>query len=246
VHEYPYSACAFPGTSSYPTIKRVLSQRASAGLAASVRPAVVLARRAGLPVRVTEFNSVTCGGLAGVSNAFATALWAPDASFELLRAGAQSIDLHARVYTVNDPFTFNSGGVEIHPLLYGLIMFVRMLSPHAQLLHSQVRVSGGANLKAWAVRGAHGNLSVLVIDKGPRGARVTMNLPATGVATVHRLLAPSARSRTGVTLDGQWLDRDGDWEGHRVTQRLAAQGPRYHLWVPRYSAAMVTVAAPKR
>jgi hypothetical protein len=250
VHEYPYSACAFPGTSSYPTVKRILSQRASAGLAASVRPAAVLARRAGLPLRVTEFNSVTCGGRPGVSNTFATALWAPDAAFELLRIGAQSIDLHAREYTVNDPFTFNSSGVEVHPLLYGLIMFVRTLSPHAQLLHSQLRVSGGANLKAWAVRSAHGGLSVLVIDKSSRGARVTMNLPAGGVATVHRLLAPSVRSRTGVTLDGQWLDHDGDWEGHRVTQRLAAQGRHYRLWMPRYSAALVTVPltapAPKR
>ena len=241
VHEYPYSACAFPGTSSYPTIKRILSQRASAGLAASVLPSATLAHRAGLPLRVTEFNSVTCGGLAGVSNTFATALWAPDAAFELLRIGAQSIDLHARVYTVNDPFTFNSGGVEVHPLLYGLIMFVRTLSPHAQLVRSQLRVSGGANLKAWAVRSVHGGLSVLVIDKGPRSASVTMNLPAAGVATVHRLLAPSARARTGVTLDGQWLDRDGDWEGRRVTQRLSAHGRRYRLWMPRYSAALVTV-----
>jgi hypothetical protein len=243
VHEYPYSACAFPGTGSYPTINRVLGQRASAGLAASVWPAVVLARRAGLPLRVTEFNSVTCGGKAGVSNTFSTALWAPDAAFELMRTGAQSIDLHARQYTVNDPFSFNAGGVEIHPLMYGLIMFVRTLSPHAQLLHSQLRVGGHANVKAWAVRSARGALSVLVIDKGPRGARVTMNLPASGVATVHRLLAPSAHSRVGVTLDGQWLDRDGDWEGRRVTQRLPALGRRYRVWVPRYSAALVTVPA---
>jgi hypothetical protein len=247
VHEYPYSACAFPGTSSYPTIKRILSQRASAGLAASVWPSALLARRAGLPLRVTEFNSVTCGGLPGVSNTFATALWAPDAGFELLRIGARSIELHAREYTVNDPFTFNSHGVEVHPLLYGLIMFVRTLSPHAQLLHSQLRLSGGANLKAWAVRSAHGSLNVLVIDKGPRDARVTMNLPAEGVATVQRLLAHSPRARGGVTLAGQWLDRDGDWRGHRVIQRLAARARRYHLWMPRYSAALVTVpVAPAR
>jgi hypothetical protein len=40
---------------------------------------MMLAHRAGFPFRLTEQNSVTCGGLAGVSNTFATALWAPAA-----------------------------------------------------------------------------------------------------------------------------------------------------------------------
>jgi hypothetical protein len=247
VHEYPYSACSFPGTAAYPTIKRILSQRASAGLAASVAPAAALARHSGLPLRVTEFNSVTCSGVPGISDSFATALWAPDAAFELLRIGARSIDLHARVYTPNDPFTFNAAGLVVHPLLYGLIMFVRTLTPQADLLHSQLHVSDNANLKAWAVGSTHGNLNVLVIDKGPSEARVTMNLPATGAATVQRLLAPSPRARSGVTLDGQWLDRDGDWQGRHVTERLHAFGRRYRLWLPRYSEALVSVPmAPAR
>lgn len=241
VHEYPYSACSFPGSSAFPTIGRVLSQRASAGLAASVAPAVAIARRAGLPVRVTEFNSVTCGGRPGVSNTFATALWAPDAGFELLKVGAQSIDLHARQYTYNGPFSFSRRGLEAHPLLYGLIMFVRTLSPNAQLLRSQLHVGGAANVKAWAVGNARGALKVLVIDKSARGVMVNMNLPATGAATIQRLQAPSVHARTGVTLDGQWLNRNGDWQGRRVTQRLSARGRRYRLWVPRYSAALVSV-----
>ena len=40
--------------------------------------------------------------------------------------------------------------------MYGLILFVRTLSPHAQLLHSQLRVGEHANVKAWAVRTNHG------------------------------------------------------------------------------------------
>ena len=247
VHEYPYSACAFPGSSSYPTISRILSQRASAGLAASVAPSVVLAHRAGLPVRVTEFNSVTCGGVAGVSDTFATALWAPDAGFELLRVGAQSIDLHARQSTVNAPFSFNAGGLVAHPLLYGLIMFVRTLSPHAHLLRSQLHMAAGANVKAWALASPKGTLNVLVLDKGAHGVHLTMNLPAAGVATVQRLLAPSPRAHTGVTLAGQWLDRNGTWHGRRTLGVLRPRLHRYHLWLPRYSAALVTVhLAPTR
>lgn len=87
VHRYPYSACAQPGSRSYPTIARVLSENATAGTARTVRGARRLAARARLPLRLTEINSVTCGGTRGVSDTFATALWAPDALFELLRAG---------------------------------------------------------------------------------------------------------------------------------------------------------------
>jgi hypothetical protein len=241
VHEYPLSACAFPGTPSYPTIGRVLSDRTSAGLAASVHPAAVIAHRAGMPLRVTEFNSVTCGGKPGVSNTFATALWAPDAGFELLRAGAQSIDLHARQNTINGPFSFNAGGLEARPLLYGLIMFVRTLSPHARLLHAQLHVGARANVKAWAVATNHGTLNVLVLDKGPHGVHLALNLPASGTAQVHRLLAPSPRSHGGVTLDGQRLNRNGEWIGRPTVSALAPRHHRYHLWVPRYSAALLTV-----
>jgi hypothetical protein len=86
-HMYPYSACVRSRSRTYPTIPRLLSERATAGMAASLRPAVDLAHSAGLPFRLTEVNSVTCGGVAGVSDTFVTALWAPDAMFELLRAG---------------------------------------------------------------------------------------------------------------------------------------------------------------
>ena len=55
-----------------------------------------------------------------------------------------------------------------------------------------------------------------------------MNLPAGGVATVQRLRATSARLATGVRLDGQWLDQNGDWQGRRVTSTLHARGRRYH------------------
>lgn len=54
-----------------------------------------------------EINSVTGLGLGGVSDTFATALWAPDALFELMRAGVPAVNLHARVFAVDDPFTFD-------------------------------------------------------------------------------------------------------------------------------------------
>jgi hypothetical protein len=76
-HRYAYSACVHdPLAPTYPTVARLLSERATAGMARALEPAVELAHDASLPFRLTELNSVTCGGLPGVSDTFATALWA--------------------------------------------------------------------------------------------------------------------------------------------------------------------------
>ena len=89
------------------------------------------------------------------------------------------------------------------------------------------------------VRG--GQLHVLLIDKSGRSARVDLRLPATGPATVQRLLAPAARSRSGVTLDGQQLAADGRWTGTPRTQTLTRSRRGYELTMPRLSAALVAV-----
>ena len=78
------------------------------------------AHRAGLPFRLTEVNSVTCGGVPGVSDTFATALWAPDTLFELLRAGVDGVNVHVRTDAINAAFAFKRSGLVARPLLYGL------------------------------------------------------------------------------------------------------------------------------
>jgi Glycosyl hydrolase family 79 C-terminal beta domain len=240
-HLYPYSKCAKPGSHAYPTIARLLSRQASAGLAKDVAKAVAVAHAAGLPFRLTEINSVTCGGEAGVSNTFATALWAPDALFTLMRAGVNGVNLHVRLYPYNAPFFLTRKGLQPRPLLYGLMMFVRTLGPDARLVRLHLTVPRSLNLSAWAVRVRGGQLHVLVIDKSGRSARVELHLPATGPATIQRLLAPAARSRSGVTLDGQQLGPDGRWTGTPRTETITRSRRGYELTVPRLSAALVAV-----
>lgn len=49
-HRYPYSACAFPGSPEFPTIDRLLSENATAGMAQSLRPAIRACPRGWLAV----------------------------------------------------------------------------------------------------------------------------------------------------------------------------------------------------
>ena len=241
-HLYPYSACVkHPSNSSYPTVARLLSWQAVGALAKDVAGAVAVAHDAGLKFRLTELNSVTCGGKPGVSNTFATALWAPDALFTLMRAGVDSVNLHVRAYAINAPFSLNRYGLNPRPLLYGLIMFARTLGADARLVRLHMAHAQSLNLSAWAVRVRGGMLHVLLIDKSNRTVRVALHLPATGPATVQRLLAPSASSTTGETLDGQRLGPDGTWIGTRLTETVTPGAHGYMLTLPRRSEALVGV-----
>jgi hypothetical protein len=249
-HVYPYSACSRRGATQ-PTIARVLSENASAGIAHRLRPAVVLAHRAGLPFRLTEINSVTCGGLAGVSDTFATALWAPDAMFELLRAGVSGVNVHVRARAINAAFSISRHGLSAHPLYYGLMMFSRTLGPHAHLAPVHVQFAHprrAPHLKVWAVRVGGRGLRVLIVDKSNRSTRVALRIPATGSASVQRLLAPSPGARSGVTLAGQTVGADGRWHGKRVTETISPGAHGYTVSVPQMSAAVVGVqlSAPSR
>jgi hypothetical protein len=71
---------------------------------------------------------------------------------------------------------------------------------------------------------------------------VTLTLPATGPATVQRMLAPSAAARSGVTLAGQHLAPNGQWVGRPVEQTIRPTDGRYHLTMPGISAALLDVA----
>ena len=254
-HVYPYLACAKPGQAGYPTIQKILSENATAGMARTVSPAVALAHKAGLTLRLTEINSVTCGGTLGVSNTFATALWAPDALFELMNAGVEGVNLHARVGSINRPFSFTRQGLETRPLLYGLILFKRMMGFDARLVPVRVRAGRSLHLKVWATRLAvtskfgtgeapfiNNPLNVLLINKGPESARITLHLPSRNRAFVERLLAPSASSTSGVTLEGQHLNHQANWQGRLKLQVLRpTRGGSYVVSVRGESAALVTV-----
>jgi hypothetical protein len=244
VHRYPYSACVRRRSASYPSIQRVLSDNATVGLARSVAPAIRLAQHAHLPIRLTELNSVTCGGLRGVSDTFATALWAPDALFQLVKAGVDGANIHVRAFTANAAFVITRRGLLARPLLYGMILFARSLGPGARLVPARLSSSHRSlHLKVWAVRVGTNAWHVLLISKGAQGTRVELRLPAVGPASVQRLQAPMVSARAGMTLAGQDLDPAASWRGRFASQTVARQRGGYSVTVPRFSAALVTVRA---
>jgi hypothetical protein len=186
-------------------------------------------------------NSVSCGRTPGVERSFATALWAPDALFELVHAGVAGVNWHMRPLTFNAPFQLRARAIEPMPELYGLTVFAHMLGPDARLEAVHVSSPSVVHLKAWAVRSRMAS-SVLLINKGRSTARVSLRAgDDRDPARIQRLVAPSVRSTSRVTFGGRWIGGDGRWHGRELIELARRRAGAYDVLVPGYSAALVRV-----
>jgi hypothetical protein len=247
LHRYPLQLC-YTSTKSlkHPTLGHLMNPAATTGLADSFKRDVASAHARGLPLRVDEINSVSCGADRAVSYTFASSLWAVDAMFELARVGVDGVNLH----------TFPGAGYElfkltmadghwqaaVSPEYYGLLMFAAAATPGARLL----RISGepGAAIKAWATRAVDGTIHVVLINKGPQARMFALRLPgAVDSATLERLQGPALQSASGVTLAGQSFGpqtTSGRIGGSAHRSTVKPIGDRYVVSLPAASAAMLT------
>jgi hypothetical protein len=241
VHRYATATCT-TRTVKVPTPLAFLDDRYTHGLATTVIPDVELVKAHHLPLRVTEMNSFTCGGRKQIAESFATALWAPDAIFEMLNIGVAGISWHIHPGLPNSPFHLTAHGIVPLPELYGLAVFAQMIGRDPQLLQVQVSDTLDRSLKVWAVRSTDG-LKVLALDKGPQPVLVRIHDPgAVGTARLGRLGAPTVGSRTGVTFAGQWIGSDGLWQGPHIEAPIADQQGVYVFQLPAYTGALLTVS----
>lgn len=241
VHRYASSSCWPKASPRYPSIGLLLSERVTAGLAASLRHVIAFAAAHGIPLRVTELGTISCGGNPGIANAFATALWAPDILFELLQGGVSAVNWHLRPSAMNAPFALTAAGIAPRPALYGLAVFAQMTGGPEAVLDRCTVDDPGLHLKAWAVRHRHA-VAVLLINKGRRGAAVTLRAARARSATLERLTAPSAHATGGVRYAGRWIGADGRWHGRQRITRVAVRGGIASVLVPGASAAVITLS----
>jgi len=250
VHRYPLRNCFVPPSSpQYPSIDHLLSSYSTVALARGLKPWVAIAHRRQRALRVDELNSVACRGKSGVSDTFASSLWAPDVLFSLARAGVDGVNFHTLPNAAYELFAFSRHGgrwqAQVRPVYYGLELFAQAAPAGARLL-SVSRRGDDAGLSVWATRAPDHKLRILVINKSPAQRKtVTMTLPAGAGAraTVERMLAPRVAARTGVTLGGRTYGAATDTGQLRPAELASAPVARGRVTisVPRASAALVTV-----
>ena len=219
VHNYSATTCNGQTVS----IARLLSPELMDGFNREALPLVAVARERGLPIAMAETNSASCGGMPGVSNGFASALWGLDYAFSLAEDGFVNVDYHIS-YRPGGGSSYNpvdtygrqdaSGRWRYRnvaePLYYALYLFARHASG-AHLLSATVET--GANVRAYAVSGCAGcAVSVFILNKdtsasGPVRVHLSRGM---GGASLLLLDAPSLGSLADdVRYGGRQFDSDG-------------------------------------
>jgi hypothetical protein len=243
LHAYPLKHCS---AASHPTTAQLISPSASAGLAASQAGYVAVARRHGRPLRIDEMNGISCGGANGVSNSFASALWALDSLYQLARVGVAGVNMHTVPDTINE--VIGSSQVQgkwqatVHPEYYGMMMFAQAAPAGSRLLKVGGSLSGTS---VWATRGTDGHIRVVVTNRRSSAQNVGIRIPAAhGPATVERLQAPGLGATSGVTLGGQSFGAattTGLLSGASSNSTVEPSGDDYVITLPGTSAVMLTI-----
>jgi hypothetical protein len=247
IHAYPLKRCR---ATTHVTAAELLSQTSSVGLANLLAPAAQTAQRAHVPIRIGEFNSVSCGGQPGLSDTFAAALWSVDALFALANVGFDGVNFHSTPVVTNHLFNVQQSGGRwvgtVYPIYYGLQLFAQAAPPGARL--EPVTGRPGSTIRAWATRAADGTTRVVLINMAASGTRtLTVRLKgATGTATVERLTAPGGvGAKTGVTLGGRSYGSStstGILAGTPTSTPTAGVDGRYRVTLPAASAALLTIS----
>lgn len=160
-------------------------------------------RVAHLPCRISEVNSCWNGGLAGVSDAFGSALWCADMMLHFASLGIAGVNLHGGGHGWYSPIVGSpSAGLERRPEYYGIQFaqhFAGTTMVRATLDCSSDRVT------AWAARATHRgrqrNLLAL-INKTETPAQIQLTGSLSQFRwSASRLTAPSLDAKSGVAFE---------------------------------------------
>jgi hypothetical protein len=249
LHAYPLQTCFVPASSPmYPTIANMLAPGATTGLADGVAPYVPVAHARHLPLRIDEMNTDSCGAAPGVSNAFASALWALDALFAMAQVGVDGVNIHTYPGATYQLFTFahsrRGWSAFVAPEYYGMLMFAQAAPPGSRLLATTITNAQG--ITVWATRGRAGHTRVALINESLN--RRTVAIASAGAhplpAALEVLRAPRLTSTSGVTLGGQSFGSrttTGLLAGRSSIDKITSSHGSYEFTLPANSAALLTL-----
>jgi hypothetical protein len=247
-HHYPLGCHQMP----QPSIERLLSARVRVSEAASLARYMKVSRASGVPFRMDEANSVSCGGRVGISNTFAATLWATSYIAQTMAAGVAGINLEGNPANcfgyspvcASGPSQLVSGTLTAQPVWYSLLLAKSLIGDRP--LRSKVTAPRGANVTVTALRAPGGGLHLVIVDEeapGKRRAAVRVRVgPGFGAASELALTAPSLEATRGVRLGGHGVAGDGSWHAPSTPQSVSSSGDVVEVTLAPSSAALVTVA----
>lgn len=222
----------------------------------SVATNLAAAKANHLPLRIDEANSAFGGGVDGVSNKFASALWALDYTMSMAQAGVSGVNIHGGLGVCNEPIwngkfqrytpfcAVNKAdeAAQVYkamPIYYGLWL-ARQVGPGTFL---PLTTSSDRAVSAYAVRGDDGRTRIMVVQKDDTtAAPVHLNIQLAGrngTAEVLHLTGTSlAEEQTAI--QGATVDSRGRLNPHRPDRARLRDG-LLSLDIPAGSAELITV-----
>ena len=247
-HHYPLGCEQQPP----PSITRLLSPNIRAKEVGSMRRYVAISRAAGLRFRLDETNSVSCGGKSGISDTFASALWAAGFLPQVMAAGAVGVNMHGNPANCKGyspvcaagPYELSIGQLTAQPEFYALLMD-RELIGSAPLRTAVKLRPQAANVQVSGFLAPDGRLRFVLVDYDPLGKRgVSVRLKVGAGFTAASTLALTGQSLSAVSgteLGEREVAPDGTWQA-AGTPTVAVRSGVATIALPAASAALVTVA----
>jgi hypothetical protein len=253
-HHYTESVC----NGNKATVPGLLSPNASLHFIQQMKPLAAIAAKAQIPFYIGEGNSVSCGGKAGVSDVFASALWAVDILFTAASLGMERWNFHgcpSGAYATIAYPDIKSDVPEVRPMYYGLLAFAEATANKSiiQVVHTSAKTS--PYIKCWAVTDSDKATRVVVLHTDPAADAGSISItiappgPLRRPAILKRLLAG------GKGMDAVWSDaiswggltwntsKDGLPSGTPTTETIQADAHGQYVF-ELHKASMVLLTLP--
>jgi hypothetical protein len=140
-----------------------------------------------MPAILSEANSVSCGGVSGVSDSTASAVWAVRFVLSALTTGFREVRFHSSGNSY-DPFVVRGAEVLARPLAGAISALNRWMAPGATV-HT---VRGVHELLATAIRQPAGGVVLILDNERPHARPVVLH--AAGNVGVEGFLSGRAGS----------------------------------------------------
>ncbi len=250
-HHYPLGCAQTPP----PSIEALLSSAGRGAAALSLASYMAVSELRDIPLRIDEANTVSCGGVAGISNTFASALWATGYITQAMAAGTAGINLQGNPtncvgYTplcAPDPTALAQGELRSQPEWYALLLTHTLIGDRP--LSTTISAEGAPNIVAAGFSGPGHSLKVILCNNEPEGTSpLAVQLEAgagAGAAQIQRLTDSSPSATSGALLAGRAVAANGSWRAPLRAENVVDHAGTVTVELSPGSAALVTVTPPK-
>lgn len=197
-------------------------------------------KRAGLPYRITETNSIWGGGKPAVSDAFAGTLWALDLMWSIAANNGQGINFHGGKLVYSPIAVTSTGQCTARAVYYAMLAF-KYGAEGGVIVPVNLDANREFNYNAYACN-TNGSYRMTIINKEQK-KDLTLNVNAgkTVVSiSIMRLVAPAVNSTTGITFGGATVQSDGSFSPVDKEESQIGKS-NFVIKVPAASAAVIVI-----